>query len=192
MIYVSLSVLHIIYIPQWFHDLPNRSIQKTKEERFFFSWAYPKFPFVFPSLFFLLDIILQEENKTLISKTTSKLIVMGNCLVGKKIANVTEEEDRCEEVIAKKDYKGKDRKVKIVITRDELEKLILFQLNADGAAKGGDATLASFGDFLRELEAERVAGEAAAAAAEEEKSRQRLCRRWRPSLESVIEWPEEV
>ncbi|CAN6846445.1 unnamed protein product [Brassica oleracea] len=120
---------------------------------------------------------------------------MGNCLVGKKIANVAEEDDRCEEVIAKKDYKGKDRKVKIVITRDELEKLILFQLNADGAAKGGDATSASFGDFLIELEAEKVAGEAgeaAAAAAEEEKSRRRLCRMWRPSLESVIEWPEEV
>ncbi|CAA7042260.1 unnamed protein product [Microthlaspi erraticum] len=118
---------------------------------------------------------------------------MGNCLVGKKIANVSEEEeDRCEEVTMKKDYKRKDRKVKIVLTREELEKLILFQLNADGAAKGGDATLASFGDFLRELEADRLAGEAAAAAAEEEKSRRRLCRRWRPSLDSVIEWPEEV
>ena len=117
---------------------------------------------------------------------------MGNCLVGKKIANVAEEDDRCEEVIAKKDYKGKDRKVKIVITRDELEKLILFQLNADGAAKGGDATSASFGDFLIELEAEKVAGEAAAAAAEEEKSRRRLCRRWRPSFHTLIEWPEQL
>lgn len=116
---------------------------------------------------------------------------MGNCLVGKKIEHFAEEEERCEEVM-KKDYKRKDRKVKIVLTRDELEKLILFQLNADGAAKGGDATLASFGDFLRELEVERLAGEAAAAAAEEEKSRRRSCRRWKPSLESVIEWPEEV
>ncbi|ESQ38424.1 hypothetical protein EUTSA_v10029078mg [Eutrema salsugineum] len=118
---------------------------------------------------------------------------MGNCLVGKKIANVSEEEEEiCEQVILKKDYKRKDRKVKIVLSRDELEKLILFQLNADGADKKGDATLASFGDFLRELEAERLAGEAAAVAAEEENSRQKLCRRWRPSLESVIEWPEEV
>lgn len=114
---------------------------------------------------------------------------MGNCLVGKKIANVSEEEERCEEVTMKKDYKRKDRKVKIVLTREELEKLILFQL---GAAKGGDATLASFGDFLRELEADRLAGEAAAEEAEEEKSCRRLCRRWRPALESVIEWPEEV
>ncbi|VVA99651.1 unnamed protein product [Arabis nemorensis] len=114
---------------------------------------------------------------------------MGNCLVGKKIENVAEEEEKCKEVM-KKGYKKKDRKVKIVLTRDELEKLILFQLNADGAAKGGDATLASFGDFLRELEVDRLAGEAAAA--EEEKYCRRSCRRWKPSLESVIEWPEEV
>lgn len=116
---------------------------------------------------------------------------MGNCLVGRNNENVVEEEERFEEVM-KKDYKRKDRKVKIVLTRDELEKLILFQLNADGASKGGDATLASFGDFLRELETERLAGEAAAAVAEEEKSRRRLYRRWKPSLTSVIEWPEEV
>ncbi|XP_010455494.1 PREDICTED: uncharacterized protein LOC104737092 [Camelina sativa] len=114
---------------------------------------------------------------------------MGNCLVGRNNENVVEQEEQYEEVM-KKDYKRKDRKVKIVLIRAELEKLILFQLNADGANKGGDASLASFGDFLKELEEERLAGEAAAA--EEEKSRQRLCRRWKPSLKSVIEWPEEV
>ncbi|KAG7552709.1 hypothetical protein ISN45_Aa06g032980 [Arabidopsis thaliana x Arabidopsis arenosa] len=117
---------------------------------------------------------------------------MGNCLVGRNNENVAEEEEEKYEKVIKKNYKRKDRKVKIVLTRDELEKLILFQLNADGANKGGDATLASFGDFLRELEAERLAGEAAAAAADEEKSGRRLCRRWKPLLKSVIEWPEEV
>ncbi|EOA22060.1 hypothetical protein CARUB_v10002600mg [Capsella rubella] len=117
---------------------------------------------------------------------------MGNCLVGRnneKVADHQEEEEKYEEEVTKKDYKSKDRKVKIVLTRDELEKLIFFQINAD---KGGDCTLASFGDFLRELEAERLAGEAAAAAVEEEKSRRKLCRKWKPSLKSVIEWPEEV
>ncbi|KAL1217729.1 hypothetical protein V5N11_002179 [Cardamine amara subsp. amara] len=95
---------------------------------------------------------------------------MGNCLVGRNNESVVEEEEKFEEVM-KKDYKRKDRKVKIVLTRDELEKLILFQLNADhGTSKGGDATLASFGDFLRELKTERLAGETAAAVAEEEKS----------------------
>ncbi|CAL9232395.1 unnamed protein product [Arabidopsis halleri] len=110
---------------------------------------------------------------------------MGNCLVGRNNENFAEE-------VMKKDYKRKDWKVNIVLTRDELEKLILFQLNADGANKGGNATLASFGDFLRELEAERLAREAAVAATEEEKSGRRLCRRWKPSLESVVEWPEEI
>ncbi|CAN8246528.1 unnamed protein product [Cochlearia groenlandica] len=114
---------------------------------------------------------------------------MGNCLVGKKIANVSEEEEkRCEEVITKKDNKSKNRKMKIVLTKDELEKLILFQLNTNKATKGGDATFASFGDFLKELEAERLVGEAAAAAAEEE---EKSCRKWKPSLESVIEWSDQ-
>jgi len=126
------------------------------------------------------------------SKTPLKLIIMGNCLVGRNNENIAEEEEEKFEEVMKKDYKRKDRKLKIVLRRDELEKIILFQLNADGANKGGDAKLASFGVFLRELEAERLAGEAAAAVAKEEKSSRRLCRRWKPSLESVIEWPEEV
>ncbi|AEE82962.1 hypothetical protein [Arabidopsis thaliana] len=117
---------------------------------------------------------------------------MGNCLVGRNNENIAEEEEEKFEEVMKKDYKRKDRKLKIVLRRDELEKIILFQLNADGANKGGDAKLASFGVFLRELEAERLAGEAAAAVAKEEKSSRRLCRRWKPSLESVIEWPEEI
>ncbi|CAA7037402.1 unnamed protein product [Microthlaspi erraticum] len=115
---------------------------------------------------------------------------MGNCLYGgNNVERVVPEE---EEVI-KKDYKRKDRKVKIVLRRDELEKLILFQLNAGGDVDGkGETTLASFGDFLKELEAERSAGEAAARAADEEEESRRRCRKWRPSLDRIIEWPEET
>ncbi|VVB11900.1 unnamed protein product [Arabis nemorensis] len=108
---------------------------------------------------------------------------MGNCLMGgNNVERVIQEEE-----VVKKDYKRKDRKVKIVLRRDELEKLILFQLNVEGK---GETTLASFGDFLKELEAERSAGEAAAKAAEEEEESRRRCRKWRPSLERIIEWPE--
>ncbi|ESQ54958.1 hypothetical protein EUTSA_v10027272mg [Eutrema salsugineum] len=114
---------------------------------------------------------------------------MGNCLMGGNNNErvVQEEED------VKKDYNTKDRKVKIVLRRDELEKLILFQLNAGGDVSGkGETTLASFGDFLRELEAERSAGEAAAKAAEEDEESRRRCRKWRPSLDRITEWPEET
>ncbi|CAF2131024.1 hypothetical protein BRARA_K00724 [Brassica rapa] len=114
---------------------------------------------------------------------------MGNCLNGGN--NVKREVQEEQEV--KKDNNRKDRKVKIVLRRDELEKLILFQLNAGGDVQGkGETTLASFGDFLRELEAERFAGEAAAKAAEEEEESRRRCRKWRPSLERITEWPEEA
>ncbi|CAF2071255.1 hypothetical protein BRARA_A01391 [Brassica rapa] len=115
---------------------------------------------------------------------------MGNCLNGgSNLKRMVQEEEK--EV--KKDYNRKDRKVKIVLRRDELEKLILFQLNAGGDVQGkGETTLASFGDFLRELEAERFAGEAAAKAAEEEEESRRRCRKWRPSLDRIIEWPEET
>ncbi|CAN8325720.1 unnamed protein product [Cochlearia groenlandica] len=114
---------------------------------------------------------------------------MGNCLGGNINEIVVQEQEK--EV--KKDHKRKDRKMKIVLRRDELEKLILFQLNVEGGGKG-ETTLASFGDFLRELEAERSAGEAAAKAAgeEEEEESRRRCRKWRPSLERIIEWPEET
>ncbi|EOA18089.1 hypothetical protein CARUB_v10006541mg [Capsella rubella] len=115
---------------------------------------------------------------------------MGNCMMGgNKIEKMVKEEEE----VMKKDYKRKDRKVKIVLRRDELEKLILFQLNAGGNVEGkGETTLASFGDFLRELEAERFAGEAAAKAAEEEEESRRRSRKWRPSLERITEWPEET
>ncbi|KAJ4870804.1 Uncharacterized protein Rs2_47587 [Raphanus sativus] len=112
---------------------------------------------------------------------------MGNCLNGGN--NVTRVVQKDQEVKNNR----KDRKVKIVLRRDELEKLILFQLNAGGDVQGkGETTLASFGDFLRELEAERFAGEAAAKAAEEEEESRRRCRKWRPSLERITEWPEET
>uniref|UniRef100_A0A1J3JAW2 Uncharacterized protein n=1 Tax=Noccaea caerulescens TaxID=107243 RepID=A0A1J3JAW2_NOCCA len=115
---------------------------------------------------------------------------MGNCLNG---GNNNERVVQEEEEVIKKDYKRKDRKVKIVLRRDELEKLILFQLNAGGDVDGkGETTLASFGDFLKDLEAERSAGEAAAKAAEEEEESRRRCRKWRPSLDRIIEWPEET
>ncbi|XP_010435702.1 PREDICTED: uncharacterized protein LOC104719462 [Camelina sativa] len=170
---MKLQNLNHIYYTE--HTLNKK--KRTRGKGFFLGHI-PSFPFFFPSPFFCVGI-----------KTPYYLIIMGNCLVGRNNENVGEQEQKYEEVM-KKDYKRKDRKVKIVLTRAELEKLILFQLNADGANKGGDASLASFGDFLKELEEERLAGEAAAA--EEEKSRQRLCRRWKPSLKSVIEWPEEV
>ncbi|KAL1222584.1 hypothetical protein V5N11_018952 [Cardamine amara subsp. amara] len=114
---------------------------------------------------------------------------MGNCLNGgNNVERVVKEGE-----VMQKDYNRKDRKVKIVLRRDELEKLILFQLNAGGDVDcKGETTLASFGDFLRELEAERSAGEAAAKAAEEEEESRRRCRKWRPSLDRIIEWPEET
>ncbi|KAG2319187.1 hypothetical protein Bca4012_054554 [Brassica carinata] len=110
---------------------------------------------------------------------------METCLNGgNNVERVVQEEQE-----VKKDYKRKDRKVKIVLRRDELDKLILFQLNASGK---GETSLASLGDFLRELEAERSAGEAAAKAAEKEEESCRRSRKWRPSLYKIIEWPEET
>ncbi|CAH8314811.1 unnamed protein product [Eruca vesicaria subsp. sativa] len=108
---------------------------------------------------------------------------MGNCLNGgNNIKRIVQEDQK-----VKKDYNRKNRKVKIVLRKDELEKLILFQLNVDGK---GETTLASFNDFLRELEAERSAGEAEAKAAEQEEESSRRSRKWRPSLDSIMEWPE--
>ncbi|XP_010541664.1 PREDICTED: uncharacterized protein LOC104815061 [Tarenaya hassleriana] len=101
---------------------------------------------------------------------------MGNCLNGSHMK--TADEEKKQEV--KRDYKGKDRKVKIILTKDELEKLIMFQLNADGG--GGGSALKSIADFLGELEAER---------AEAETEARRRCRRWRPSLDRIMEWPED-
>ncbi|XP_010541677.1 PREDICTED: uncharacterized protein LOC104815067 [Tarenaya hassleriana] len=87
---------------------------------------------------------------------------MGNCLTGKRNEAFVEEE-------VKKDHRRKDRKVKIILTKDELEKLIMFQLEDGGGA------LSSIADFLRDLEAERSATEVEAR------------RRWRPSLERIME-----
>ncbi|CAF2247585.1 unnamed protein product [Brassica rapa] len=90
--------------------------------------------------------------------------------------------------VAKYKMFRKNRKVKIVLRRDELKKLILFHLNAGK----GKTTLASLGDFLKELEAERSAGGAAAKAVEEEDESCRRSRKWRPSFDRIIEWPEET
>ncbi|XP_010539225.1 PREDICTED: uncharacterized protein LOC104813365 [Tarenaya hassleriana] len=99
---------------------------------------------------------------------------MGNCMNGSHIKTVEEEKQD-----VKKDYKGKDRKVKIILTKDELEKIIMFQLNAEGGKGGDGSALSSIADFLRELEAERSAADSEAR------------RRWRPSLDRIMEWTED-
>ncbi|KAF3550296.1 hypothetical protein DY000_02009406 [Brassica cretica] len=109
---------------------------------------------------------------------------MGNCLDGgNNIERMVQENQELKKVDNRK-----NRKVKIVLRRDELEKLILFQLNAGK----GETTLASLGDFLKELEAERSAGGAAAKAVEEEDESCRRSKKWRPSFDRIIEWPEET
>lgn len=111
---------------------------------------------------------------------------METCLSGgNNVERVAQEEQE-----VKKDYNRKDRKMKIVLRRDELEKFILFQFTNSGGE--GETSLASLGDFLRELEADRSAREAAAKAAEKEEESCRRSRKWRPSLDRIIEWPEET
>ncbi|KAJ6943656.1 hypothetical protein NC652_009190 [Populus alba x Populus x berolinensis] len=92
---------------------------------------------------------------------------MGNCIRSSKIRQ-HEEEDNMEELHQEKKetriVKGASLKVKIVLTKEELEWLT-FQLKVNGGRK--------LEDVLKEIERGRM-----------------RVKTWKPSLESIMETPE--